>query len=304
MKKLPLFITLLFVFVFGVFTFVKQNPSPKQAIESRAEHQLIVSVLPQKQIVQRIAGEKFAVNELIPPGFSPATYDPTVEEIKIVANSDMYFRIGHIPFEETNLEELVEANPSMLVVDTSKNNTLRDLEAHSHGEEEHEDDEHEGGIDPHVWLSPKMVQEQATVIYETLVAQYPEYADEFSTNYEMLIKDLEELDKELDIAFTPIKGKTMLVYHPAFGYLARDYGFTQEHIEIEGKEPSVGDIQHIIDEAKADNVSVIFVQKQFSQDSAKAIADSIGGVVVEIDPLAEDYFANMKAMAKTITDSL
>jgi zinc transport system substrate-binding protein len=309
MKKISAFIVVSLLIVAGVFAFVRQNQGNEKTMKNNAEHQLIVSVLPQKQIVQKIAGEKFAVNELIPPGFSPATYDPTVEEMKIVANSEIYFRIGHIPFEETNIEKLTDLNPTMLVVDTSKNNTLRNLEAHTHGEEdEHEEDEHdhdhEEGIDPHVWLSPVMVQEQATVIYESLTTQYPEYANQFSANYEVLIKDLEELDEELAVAFAPIKGKTMLVYHPAFGYLARDYGFTQEHIEIEGKEPSIDDIQNIIDEAKEDDARVIFVQKQFSQDSAKAIADSIGGVVVEVDPLAEDYFANMKSMAKTITDSL
>lgn len=316
MKKILIFISLLIVLAVGAFALNRSNTNSQLSNNPEAEHQLIVSVLPQKQIVQKIAGEKFAVNELIPPGFSPATYDPTVEEMKIVSNADIYFRIGHIPFEETNLEELSDANPEMLVVDTSVNNTLREIESHTHThEEEHDeehdehmedehDEEHESGVDPHVWLSPTMVEEQATVIYETLVEQYPEYTDTFEMNFVQLTKDLDMLDKELASAFAPIKGKTMLVYHPAFGYLARDYGFIQEHIEIEGKEPSVDDIQSIIDEAIAEDVSVIFVQKQFNQDSAKAIADSIDGVVVEIDPLAPDYFNNMKVMAQKIADSL
>jgi len=313
MKKFSIFIIFLLIIVAGTFVFIKQTPSFKQTKGDKVEHQLIVTLLPQKQIVKKIAGEKFSVTGLIPPGFNPATYDPTVEEMKMVVSAEMYFRTGHVLFEKTHIEELIESNPSMLVVDTSKNNSLRELEAHTHHDEaqEHDDHEegnddkteHESGIDPHVWLSPLMVQKQAAIIYESLAKQYPEYADEFSVNYEEIIKDLEELDKELKVAFAPIKGKTILVYHPAFGYLARDYGFTQEHIEIEGKEPSIEDIQNIIEEANEDNVSVIFVQKQFSKDSAKAVADNIEGVVLEIDPLAEDYFTNMKTMAHTITDS-
>jgi zinc transport system substrate-binding protein len=311
MKKNIIIISILLAIIFGVFTLFKSFSNPQSSTQNdQVEHQLVVSILPQKQIVKSIAGESFAVNELIPPGFSPATYDPTAEEMKLVSEAEIYFRIGHIPFEKTHLEKLEEINPSMVIVDTSVNNTLREIEAHSHGEEEHHEEdehdehEHEDGIDPHVWLSPRMVQKQAKVILDSLVEEYPEYTEEFNSNYEQLVGDLDDLDKELTAAFAPIKGKSMLVYHPAYGYLARDYGFVQEHIEIEGKEPSVDDIQSIINEAKEEGVQVIFVQAQFSQDSAKAIAEGINGAVVEVDPLALNYLNNMSTMAKTITNSL
>ena len=294
------------------------------------KHQLLVSILPQKQIVERIAGTtNFAVDVLIPPGSSPETYDPTTQEMQKVSQAEMYFRIGKLPFEEVNLSTFTEINPNMVVVDTSINNTFRELEAHSHADEEthaeedthegeefhdeeisdHSDDEEtyqedESQIDPHVWLAPRMVSEQAEVIYTQLVANYPEYTESFTANFEQLQSDLTALDQELSVAFAPIEGKTMLVYHPAFGYLARDYGFNQEYIEIEGKEPSISDLQKIIVEAKNDGVRVIFVQKQFSTDSAQAIADNINGVVVEVDPLAADYFGNMRTIAQTISGTL
>ncbi len=308
MKKI-LSLSFLLVFVVLAFFLLKNRSTQPSSIENtKKTHHLIVSVLPQKQIVEKIAGDSFTTTALIPPGFSPATYDPTLEEMKIISQAEMYFRIGHIPFEKTHLEKLQEINPSMKVIDTSVNNTLREIEDHSHGDaDDHhkeEDDHHEENIDPHVWISPNMVQQQAQIIYDSLVDNYPEYSEKFTKNHEQLVRDLKSLDEELENAFTPIKGKSMFVYHPAFGYLARDYGFIQEHIEIEGKEPSIEDIQEIITQAKQENVKVIFVQKQFSKDSALAIADNIDGVVVEIDPLDPDYFANMKDMAKTISNSL
>ena len=33
-------------------------------------------------------------------------------------------------------------------------------------------------------------------------------------------------------------GRGFLVFHPAWGYFAKDYGLTQQAIEFEGKEPS------------------------------------------------------------------
>ncbi len=289
----------------AVFAFKQNNP----VNESNTKQQLLVSILPQKQIVERIVGDtNYAVDVLIPPGFSPETYDPTTQEMQKVSQAKMYFRIGKIPFEMVHIKKLIEVNPNMIVVDTSINNTFRNLEEHTHGVEDlHEGEEihtEEAEIDPHTWLSPKMVKEQAEVIYTELVKKYPEHADTFSANFAQLQKDLDTLDQELSLAFAHIEGKTMLVYHPAFGYLARDYNFNQEHIQIEGKDPSIADLRDILTEAKNDGVRVIFVQKQFSKDSAQAIADHINGVVVEVDPLDPDYFTNMRTIAHIISDNL
>lgn len=307
------------VALFGIFK-VFSNNSPLSTTSDTDKIQLIVSILPQQQIVERIAGDEFVVDTLIPPGYRPETYDPTSQELKVVAQADFYFGVGHIPFEETHLDKIMDINPDLVYVDTSINNRFRNIEAHNHDEEEHNDhdeekhhedehehedeEHHEDEIDPHVWLSPKMVQQQAEVIYNTLAEAYPEYGEELLKNYDNLVVELDELDQDLTTYYAPIAGKTILVYHPAFGYLARDYNFVQEHIEIEGKEPSIADVQNIIDRANEENIRVVFVQKQFSQDSAKAIAENINGVVVEIDPLDPDYFENMRNVAKTISEAL
>jgi zinc transport system substrate-binding protein len=215
----------------------------------------------------------------------------------------------------------------MTVIDTSIGIELLTLAAHEHGdepssaeaskgeehaeegmeehEEEHEDEHgHEEGDDPHIWLSPRLVKTQAKHIYEALVAARPADEAYFTANYNQFLSDLDELDSKLKDAFAPIEGKTILVFHPAFGYLAHEYGFEQEAIEIEGKDPTPQQLQDIIDEARADDVKVIFVQQQFSTKSAEAIASEIGGAVVQIDPLAQDYFANLEEMSAVITKAL
>jgi len=307
-KRNHFLITFIFIVTLGLIAmlFKAFNSEELTSKVNNDKHQLIVSLLPQKQIVERIAGDNFVVTELIPAGFSPETYDPTVQDMKVVSQAEVYFKIGKIPFEETNSKKLESTNPSMLIVDTSANNIFREIEEHSHGDEDlgSDDETDHQEIDPHVWLAPRMVKKQAQLIFDTLSNQYPQYQSEFLSNYEKLSAELDALDLELAQAFLPIKGKTMLVYHPAFGYLARDYDFNQEHIEIEGKEPSISDLKDIITEAKEDDVRVIFVQKQFSQDSAQSIAQNINGVVVEVDPLDPNYFENMRNMAQTISNTL
>jgi len=112
------------------------------------------------------------------------------------------------------------------------------------------------------------------------------------------LKKLDDLDLELKNSFSKIQNKKILVFHPAFGYLARDYNFKQIAIEIDGKEPSAENLANIIDTAKKENIKTIFVQKQFSVKSAEAIAKQIGGVVIPLNPLAEDYVENLRKIGE------
>ena len=312
-------------FIAGIFAFIALgvNAKPVEPINPSKPIKIMVSILPQVDFVERIGGDKVRVTEMIPPGFSPATYNPSPAQLRKLQDADIYFRIGHIPFEKAQMSRLQKLNTRMKVVDTSKGIKLLTLAAHhhhdddDHGHKDHHDDKdhhdhkdhdegdkHEAGNDPHIWLSPKMVETQASHIFAALVKASPENTDLFTKNYNQLINDLDDLDKKLTAAFAPIKGQTILVFHPAFGYLAHAYGFQQESIETEGKDPTPAQLQKIIGEAKKDAVKVIFVQAQFSTKSAKAVASEIGGAVVQIDPLAKDYFSNLEQMAQTIVTSL
>ena len=297
-----------FIAGFLIFTALGVNAKPVEPINPVKPLNIMVSILPQVDFVERIGGDKVRVAEMIPPGFSPATYNPSPAQLRKLQGADIYFRIGHIPFEKAQMSRLQKLNPRMKVVDTSKGIKLLTLAAHHHHDDKDHDDhdegnKHEAGDDPHIWLSPKLVETQASHIFAALVKASPENTDLFTKNYNQLINDLDDLDKKLAAAFAPIKGQTILVFHPAFGYLADSYGFEQESIETEGKDPTPKQLKKIINEAKKDGVKVIFVQAQFSTKSAKAVAREIGGAVVQIDPLAKDYFTNLEQMAKTIVGS-
>lgn len=307
MKKV-FFVSIFTIFLIGtslVLFGCTNNNTPQTETESKIN--VIVSILPQVDFVERIGGDKVKVSEMIPPGFSPATYDPSPNQLRKLQDANIYFRIGHIGFEKAQMEKLEKLNAKMKVVDTSEGISLLSLADHHHEDEgeKHEDDEdHEAGDDPHIWLSPKLVKIQAKNIYNALAEYNPESKDYFIQNYNQFIKELDELDQKLTNTFAPIKGQKILVFHPAFGYLADAYGFQQEAIEIEGKDPTPSQLQKIIDEARDENIKVIFVQVQFSTNSAKSVAQEIGGAVVQIDPLAKNYFTNLENMTGAIVSAL
>jgi zinc transport system substrate-binding protein len=270
---------------------------------------VIVSILPQKEFVSSVGGEHVKVNELIPPGASPATYELRPSDAVNIENAKIYFRIGHVPFEKAHLSAIESMNPDMLVVDTSEGIQLRQLsegEEHDHEHEEMndaEDHEHED-VDPHIWLSTKNVMIQVETIYETLAGYDPGNAEEYRRNADEYIARLNDLDAELSRTLSAVATKKMMVFHPAWGYFADDYGFKQVAIESEGKEPMAQEIADIIDEAKEHGIKVIFVQSQFSTETAQSVAEQIDGAVVQINPLAEDYIDNLRQVGDTISANL
>lgn len=263
---------------------------------------IMVSVLPQKYFVEQIAGDRFNISVMIPPGASPVTYEPTPKQMKELTKSFAYFRIGHIEFEKSWMNKLIDINPKMNVVDISTNADLIKPEVehdHDHAHEGH----HHHGVDPHIWTSPKEVKKQAEIIFNFLIKSKPDYKNEFLGNYEEFKQELDSLDIYLIKTLNPYKGRKFLIFHPALSYIARDYGLEQISIEIDGKEPTPANIQHIIDVAKEENIKIVFVQSQFSTHNAEVIANEINGRVVQIDPLDQNWIESTRYIADQIVKS-
>lgn len=275
--------------------------SKKEKVEEKES--LTVSILPQKYFVEKIVGDHFNINVMIPPGASPVTYEPTPKQMKELSNSKVYIRIGHIEFEKSWMNKLKNVNPTMEIIDQSVVAELIEPEQEHEYGHDHGGEHHHHGIDPHIWTSPKEVKKQIEFIYKYFIKNYPEYKSEFSNNYKSFQNELDSLDSYLVQTLEPFRNKKFLIFHPALSYVARDYGLEQISIEIEGKEPTPANIQEIIRLAKSENIKVIFVQQQFSTHNAEVIAHEINGNVVQIDPLSYDWEESIKIIANEIAKS-
>lgn len=260
---------------------------------------VVVSIPPQAYFVERVGGERVAVETIAGPGEDPHTFEPTARRMAALTAADIYFRIG-VPFEETLVAKLAASAPGLRIVDTRAGITLRPM-ASGHDHAGHADDDH---MDPHTWLDPRLAATQAETIAAELTRADPAGADVYSPNLAALKADLDALHRELEEALRPLRGSTILVFHPAFGYFAERYGLRQVAVEVEGKEPSPRQLAELIALARDTDTRVVFVQPQFSTKSAQAIAREIGGTVVPLDPLARDYLANLRAIAEAIRRSM
>ncbi len=272
------------------------------AQDAPAPISVFVSIPPQREFVERIGGDRVQVEVLVESGQNPHAYDPAPRQIARLARARLYFRIG-VPFEDALLRRVGESMPRLRIVDTTAGIPLRPMEDHDDAHDGHAHDGAEG-MDPHIWLSPRLVMMQALTIHDALVATDPAGAAVYRENLAGYLADLGRLHGELEVALAPVRGKTFLVYHPAFGYFADEYGLKQHAVETDGREPGAKSLAQLIDRARRENVRVVFVQKQFGSANAQVIANAIGGAVVAIDPLADDYLESMRALANAVREGL
>jgi zinc transport system substrate-binding protein len=144
----------------------------------------------------------------------------------------------------------------------------------------------------------------AVTIRDALVDIDPAGKQVYDQNLQVFHRRLDSLDAYIRSTLAPVKGTELFVFHPAFGYFADEYGLIQKPVETGGKEPGARDLAALVDEAREHKPKVIFVQPQYSQKSARALAAQIGCAVVPINPLPEDYFAEMREMCEKIRAGL
>ena len=250
------------------------------------------SILPLAEFLGNVGGDKVEVIVMVPPGASPHTYEPTTGRMMVLSRAKMYAKAGSgIEFELAWMNKLVAINKEMLVIDCSKGIEVRETAG-----------EH-GAMDPHIWMSPLNAKIMVQNICRGLVRVDPANKDYYEKNRDSYLQELTGLDRDIRDSLSGMARRTFMVYHPAFGYFAREYKLDMLPIEAEGKEPTAAGIAHSIEQAREHNVKVIFASPQFNPQSAGVIAEAIGGRVVFIDPLADGYITNMRLLLSELVQA-
>jgi zinc transport system substrate-binding protein len=262
---------------------------------------ITVSIIPQKYFVEKIAGDLFEINVMIPPGASPATYDPTPGQMAALAGSVMYFKIGHIEFEKTWMDKITRDYPHLKVIDTSTGIEFIEDSTHAHTHSHHHD---QGWIEPHIWMSPQNVIIIAKSIYEALSEYDSKNSEIYFNNYTDFVQKVEKLHVEIANKVDDLKSKSFIIYHPALTYFARDFGLNQIAVEVDGKDPSPQQMKKMIDKARAENIKLIFVQKQFDKTKAEVISQEIDGKIIQIDPLAYNWDQQLMEITNKLLEHL
>jgi zinc transport system substrate-binding protein len=257
---------------------------------------ITVSISPFRYFVKAIAGDDFDVNVMVPVSADPHVYEPAPNQITALSNSVAFISDGYLDFEITWLDRFFETNRKMKKVSLAEGiDLLKAEENHSHGNI---------GADPHFWVSPKAAYPMALTVKSLLVSLRPENTEKYEKNFKALCDTIAMLDKKAVDLFSDHHDKPFMIFHPALAYIARDYHIVELAVEREGKEPSPSSMKALIDEARSKKIKIILIQKGFDTKNAGAIADETGATLRAIDPLGENWPAEVSDILDALHESL
>ena len=264
------------------------------------KRQIVVSIPPLAGIVEEIVGEDFEVITLLPSGSSPESYSPTTRQIASISTAEHLFYTGVLNFENELLQRFDREQNSTLLTNVS--NGIELLSGgecdHEHHSEEHT---HHHAVDPHIWLSPSTLEVIVDNVAGAIIATNPDSL-RYIANYKA-VKNKVVTQKELfreRLASTP---REFLIYHPALGYLADEYGLEQISLENEGKSPTPSSLAGVVDKVAESGVKVMLYQQEYPLDIVKPIAEILNVKLVNINPLSEDIIDELNYIVEQLTNN-
>lgn len=292
----------------------KENKENKSDQSSEGKIKIYTSIYPLYDFAKKVGGDKVEVTNLVPAGTEPHDWEISTSDIVNLEKADMliYNGAGIENWTDKVIDTL--ENKDIIYVKTSEG-----LDIHKVGEEassNKEDGHSHGSFDPHTWLSINNAKEEMKNIKDALVKYDPESAKYYEDNYEKYSQKFDELDKKYSDTLDPIKNKTIIVAHEAFGYLCSDHDINQEGIEglTPDSEPDPARMSEIIKFAKDNNVKTIFFEELVSPKVAETIAKEINAKTEVLNPLeglseeqinnGEDYFSVMENNLEVLYESM
>ena len=264
-----------------------------------AKVNVIVSIAPQKSFVEEIGGDKVDVTLLAPIGANPNLYEPKVSQMIKVDKADIYFTIGG-QFEKAWLPRIKNQNKDMEILNCSKTIERIPMKFNKKGKKLLNSKTIKKDI--HVWVTPTNIEKIGKTIYETLARYDVKNKEYYKKNYETFVKKAQETHLKINELLANTKdGTKFMVFHPAWGYFAKDYKLEQMAIEVEGKEPKPRELQEVLKKAKEINIKTILTQSEFSQQGAKIVAKELGINILGISPLNPNWSQNLINLASAIS---
>ncbi len=304
-----------------IFTLTACGQTNKQEESGKSDTiKVVTTFYPMYDFAKNVVGDAGDVQLLIPAGTEPHDYEPSAKDIAKITDADVFVYNSHEL--ETWVKDVLENvdEKKVAVVEAAGSIDLMAGAAHDHDHEEeeadHDEHDHDHELDPHVWLDPVLAQKEVEAIRDALVKKYPEQKATFEKNAAAYIEKLKALDTEYQEAFKDAKNKTFVTQHAAFGYLAKQYGLTQESIAgiSPDQEPSPSRLAELKKYIKEHNVSVIYFETSASSKVAETLARETDVELAVLNPLesitqkeqdqGEDYISVMKANLEALKKSI
>lgn len=260
---------------------------------------LVVSIEPLRYVAEAVAGPGWRVETLMPQGASPETYEPTPRRMQHMQGARLLLCCGTLGFEATTLPRLAAAAqaPPLLRLDGGITPLAATPHSHEGHAVHHADDE---SADPHVWMSARNLKLMARNLCQALQQTDSLHHHDYALRLHRFEQRIDSVDAALQHMLRHARGQHFLIFHPALGYFARDYGLHQLAVEHDGKEPSAARMAALTTKVKQQGVHTVFISREHTGMPARRIAEELQLKLVEINPLAYDVPAQMLLIAQAM----
>lgn len=253
--------------------------SPDEAADGSNAVDVMTEVYAFTWIAEEIGGDRVSVTQLIPTGADVHQYEVSPRQVDDMSDADLVvLTSGAAPAVD---DAVVETAPAHVVDATDHIQLLAavtDQDEHPAGEHSEEDEHDHGNFDPHTWLAIDQLPSVVDAVAESLTEIDPDGAESYASNAEALGADLADLDEAYANGLESCERDTIVVTHPAFGYIATAYGFHQMGISSfdEDTEPSPARLTEVSDIAAETGATTIFMANTSNPKVADVLATDLG----------------------------
>ena len=249
---------------------------------------IVTSFYPVYAMVKAVSGDLNDVR-MIQSSSGIHSYEPSANDIAAIYDADVFVYHSHTleswagsldPSLQKSKVKVLEASEGMTL---ERVPGLEDMKAGDGIDEK-------TLYDPHTWLDPEKVAEEAQIIADNLSELDSANKDTYQKNAQNFSAKAHDLTKKYQPIFEKANQKTFVTQHTAFSYLAKRFGLNQ--LGIAGispdQEPSPRQLTEIQEFVKTYKVKTIFTESNASSKVAETLIKSTGVSLKTLNPLEAD----------------
>jgi zinc transport system substrate-binding protein len=257
-------LSLFIVLIIGLFIYPFYNPDEKTG---NGKIDIVATFYPTYDISKNIVGDLANVEQVIPFGVEPHSFEPTPQNMLKIINSELFIYTGEHLDEWANevanstiyKENFLKLAPFVEIVND----------------------------DPHFWLSFSNFKKIIVAIEERISKIDPENSAIYKENRDGYLAQVENLENRFKTELGNCKLQKVIVNHNAFQYLSREFNF--QTIPVMGlspdEQPSAKRVGEIIELSKDGEISTIFFEELASDKVAQSISKESGLKVSSLSPV-------------------
>lgn len=247
------------ILFFSVFLACKKSQPPEVG-----GIRVATSIYPIYDITRNIAGERAGVFFVVPIGANPHTYEPNPSAVERLQGADLF--IGLFCDFDGWVEKFLTESTTVGYIKGKGNSG-----------------------NPHLWLSVRQARHLAEKVADFLAKRDSRNGVYYRENLQSYLRKLDGIDKTLAALFSRVKTRKFIQWHPAWDYLARDYG-----LEIvgtiqsgHGDKPTIREFKNLIARARREHVRVVVLGLRHQSRTAETLIQEIDGRLVRLDVMGD-----------------